>query len=265
MSFLARLSERTLTPGNSVQPPVSNRFVNQANPVSDLEPSMESIETEMPMRHPVNESPVQSTLTSSEPRLMRLADPTAPQSPAESLNRDLTPKTTLMPVQAEVQSVRAAERTVDQDSGPRVLNESPVENQQQPLAQTNLHIEQQTMRPTPSLFNHPLQQATARDSNITQVQPSVKAHARSIDTVEPIQPIRKPIEKSIMPRPQPERQSVKQSEPTPTTPAIRVTIGRLEVRAMMPAAPTPVKATPTPTAQPQVTLEAYLSSFRGSR
>jgi hypothetical protein len=197
--------------------------------------------------------------------LMRLADPTAPHSPAESLNRDLTPKTTLMPVQAEIQSVRAAERTVDQDSGPRVLTESLMEDQPRPFVQTNLLVEQQTMWPTSSLFDHPVQQAEARDENITQVQPSVKAHARSIDTTEPIQPIRKPVESSIMPRTQPERQSVKQSELTSATPAIRVTIGRLEVRAMMPAAPTPVKATPTPTAQPQVTLEAYLSSFRGSR
>lgn len=263
MSFLARLSERTLTPAVSVQPPVSNRFVNQANPVSGLEPSMESIETETPMRHPVNESPVQSTLTSSEPRLMRLTDPTAPHTPAEPSNRDLTPKATLMPMQTEIQSVGAAERTIDQNSGPRVLNESLVENQQGSLAQTNLLVEQQTMRPTPSLFDHPVQQAAARDAKFTQVQPSVKAQARSIETVEPIQPIRNPVATSIMPRPQPERQSVKQSEPVPAAPAIRVTIGRLEVRAMMPAAPTPVKATPT--AQPQVTLEAYLSSFRGSR
>ncbi|HEX9990083.1 MAG TPA: hypothetical protein VGE45_16620 [Chloroflexia bacterium] len=51
-----------------------------------------------------------------------------------------------------------------------------------------------------------------------------------------------------------------QPPPPPAPPTIRVSIGRIEVRAVMPPAPTPA---PAPPAAPMLTLEAYLRERTG--
>ena len=51
-------------------------------------------------------------------------------------------------------------------------------------------------------------------------------------------------------------------EPSPTTPTIRVSIGRIEVRAIIPLAP-PAQRTPPARPRPQLSLEDYLQRHRG--
>ena len=51
-------------------------------------------------------------------------------------------------------------------------------------------------------------------------------------------------------------------EPSPTAPTIRVSIGRIEVRAIMPPAP-PAQRTPAARPRPQRSLEDYLQRHRG--
>jgi hypothetical protein len=278
MSFLTRLSERTMTPAVSIRPPSANKFANQSTAMLSLEPSLEITEIEMPVHRSANESPVsrgdpaspvQSDFTSSEPKLMRMADPSAPHIPAEPSRPDLTSKTTLLPLQEKVQAIKVADPTLRQDLGAQRLNELPAKTQQQPLNQTldqsNLVTEIQMSTPAPSLFDHSVQgKSPARDTVISKSQPSIKAQGQSKEIIESVQPIFKPIQPAINPRPQPEQQPVKQPEPTNPAPVIRVTIGRLEVRAMLPA-PAPTKPMPAPKTQPQLTLEDYLAGFRSTR
>jgi hypothetical protein len=51
-------------------------------------------------------------------------------------------------------------------------------------------------------------------------------------------------------------------EPSPTAPTIRVSIGRIEVRAIMPSVP-PARHTPPAQSRPQLSLEDYLQQHRG--
>jgi hypothetical protein len=268
MSFLTRLSEQTLAQTVAVRPPTPSRFANPSNASG-----FEITEIEMPVHRSANESPVsrsanESQVTSSEPKLMRMTNPTRPHIPAKPLRPDQPPKTTLLPLQEKVQTIRAADPILGQDVGAQRLNELPTKTQQRPLDQTNLVAETQMSTPVPSLFDRSVQRPATRDTEInrdtviSKSQPSTKAQGQSKEIIESVQPILKPIQPAINPRPQPQQQPVKQTETT--APTIRVTIGRLEVRAMLPA-PAPTKPMPAPKTQPQLTLEDYLAGFRSTR
>lgn len=100
----------------------------------------------------------------------------------------------------------------------------------------------------------PAELSRTRKNRIHELEKNLEAihdHKPRPLSSKPIEPVMKPAIPKAMPGP---------PAPAPITPEIRVTIGRLEIRAVTPAPTRAARARPAP---PRLSLEAYLRSRSG--
>ncbi|MUL34939.1 hypothetical protein [Gloeocapsopsis dulcis] len=268
--YLSNLVSKTLNPTEAVQPRLASLFepqhgivghVPQANRDSerqDLATTTDEIEPLTFSRNKLRENALASRLVEQPPPLPRQVAFTPVESRQLGISR--------LSIEQEQQQSHSSElplKSIVSNQIDATPSSSAIEKQTRPLlvesaTQHNaieqvVSLEQSIAQPVTS--NESVV-ATATEATATKSQPILKPPEQSlIESTKPLVALEKII---VQPQVMPYVEPVVPVEPTATpapTPTIQVTIGRIEIRAMPPAASSSQKQRNAP---PVMSLDEYL-------
>jgi hypothetical protein len=270
MSFLLRLAERSLGLGPRVEPLQVSRFAQTS---SLIETDLESASTALPNAARV-EQMQQPQRTSQRPR-------EAPAIPAErKAAEQLKPSVPAMLVEPRVQARAMPQPPVipTETQASSLLGEPRLERSSGPLQESTAlkatvaehrrqeprHlVERNTLSQDPKAEQLLVPKLSATIQLFKGQSEMTAINEKQTSTVPPqllplLLPPNKPSATPALQTRSSLGQAYPQPETTPSDPVIRVSIGRLEVRAVTPPAPLPK---PKPQPRSQTSLDDYLKRF----
>lgn len=275
-SYLNQLAARTL----EQPPPIRPRLASLFEPVPG--PRVRRIDTSVNRRvQPARNTEYAREVASTNPDPVRLPSPRPVDRSANQITSErrtvMEPVEVHLPAGTETELSRRSEprstalvaRKVTDPVAESVKPTPPASTTDRSLPGERLNVDRNPTQTEPKPPVVPNVSLLVRDETyVTELAADPLATDLAEETVEPITPNR-PSARTISVTPVVSADPHPPNDTEPVTPdapgAIRITIGRVEVRAIMPAAPAPPPARPIAATNGALSLDEYLKQRSGER